>query len=67
MSDVKDSKYYLSKAEQCFRLSANSTDRKIAESLKQLGYEFVDEAIALGTDPVTVPESWRRPRSSPDQ
>lgn len=67
MSEVKDSKYYLSKAEQCFRLAANSTDKKIAEGLKQLGHEFADEAIALGADPATMPETWRRPRSSPDQ
>jgi hypothetical protein len=63
MSEIKDSKYYLGKAEQCFRLAANSTDRKITESLKELGYEFVDQAIALGADPATLPHSWRRPRS----
>ncbi|MFZ2008109.1 MAG: hypothetical protein WAV02_23720 [Stellaceae bacterium] len=66
MSEIKDRKYYLSKAEQCFRLAANSTDKKIAESLKDLGYEFVDQAIALGSDPTTLPALWRRPCSSPD-
>ena len=63
MSEVKDKRYYLGKAEQCFRLSANCTDKKIAEILKELGYEFVDQAVALGSDPFTLPESWRRPRS----
>jgi hypothetical protein len=47
MSEVKDKRYYLGKAEQCFRLSANCTDKKIAESLKELGYEFVDQAVAF--------------------
>jgi hypothetical protein len=60
VSEVKDSKYYLGKAEQCFRLAAGCTDTKIAESLKELGYEFVDEAIALGAEPATLPHSWRR-------
>jgi hypothetical protein len=63
MSQIKDARYYIGKAEQCFRLAAGSTNGKIAKSLKELGYEFLDEAIALGVDPVTLPESWRRPRS----
>jgi hypothetical protein len=63
MAQTKDAKYYLGKAEQCFRLAAGSTNGKIAKSLKELGYEFVDEAIALGADPATLRESWRRPRS----
>jgi hypothetical protein len=63
MSEVRDAKYYLGKAEQCFRLAANCTDKKIAESLRELGYEFVDEAISLGADPAALSESWRRPRS----
>jgi hypothetical protein len=50
----------LDKAEQCFRLAANSTDLKIGKSLGELGYEFADEAIALGADPATLPSSWGR-------
>jgi hypothetical protein len=62
MSEIKDAKYYLGKAEQCFRLAANSTDKKIIEALKELGYDFVDQAIGLGSDAAALPHSWRRPR-----
>jgi hypothetical protein len=66
MSEVKDTRYYLGKAEQCFRLAANCTDRKMAEGLKELGYDFVDQAIALGADPTKLAKHWRRPRYSTD-
>jgi hypothetical protein len=63
MSEAKDREYFLGKAEQCFRLAANCTDKKMAESLKELGYEFVDRAIALDADLASIPQAWRRPGS----
>jgi hypothetical protein len=62
MSEAKDARYFLSKAEQCFRLAASlETDRRAADLLRELGYEFVDQAVALGADPAVLPKSWRRP------
>jgi hypothetical protein len=63
MPQARDSRYWLEKARQCFSLAATIADKKMAESLRELGYEFVDEATALGFDPAMLPQSWRRPLS----
>ena len=60
MPGAPDKDYHIAKAEQCFRLAAGCTDRTIAASLRELGYEFVDTAVALGADRSLLPQEWRR-------
>ena len=62
MSEAKDERYYLLKAEQCFRLAGDCTDARLATSLRELGYEFVDEALVLGAEPSALPKEWLRPK-----
>ena len=62
MSDGQGKEYYIAKAEQCFRLAGGCTDAKLAASLRELGYEFVDKALALGAEPSALPREWRKPK-----
>jgi hypothetical protein len=66
MSNVRDKRYFLSKAEQCFRLADGILDREMVFRLRELGYEFVEQALQLGADPAGIPKCWRRPQK-PDR
>jgi len=55
VSDNHDAAYFAQKAAQCFRLARGCTDAELASRLRQLGYEFVREAIARGADPSSLP------------
>ncbi len=58
--EAPSAEYYLSKARQCFRLADATIDREVATQLRELGYEFIDQALAAGADPASFPETWRR-------
>ena len=55
-----DIPYCEGKARQCFRLADGCPDRVVALKLRQIGYEFVREALKLGADPATMPSEWLR-------
>jgi hypothetical protein len=57
MSDY-DVTYCESKARQCFRLADGCYDSAVAFTLRQIGYEFVHEALRLGADPAAMPPKW---------
>jgi len=58
MPDGRDIPYFEGKARQCFRLAAGCTVRQLAIKLRQMGYEFVGEALKLGANPATMPPKW---------
>jgi hypothetical protein len=51
MDDAHDKDYFVRKAQQCFRLADSCTDEGMAEKLRELGHEFMDEAVRRGADP----------------
>ena len=63
MSNVRDKRYFLSKAEQCFRLADGILDREMVFRLRELGYEFVEQALQWGADPAGIPNVGADPRS----
>jgi hypothetical protein len=55
-----DIAYCEGKARQCFRLADNCADKAVSIKLRQIGNEFVREALKLGADPSTMPPKWLR-------
>ena len=58
MHDDHHMTYFINKAQQCFRIAQNCSNEKVAFTIKQLGYEFVAEALNLGANPATLPRAW---------
>jgi hypothetical protein len=52
---VPDIDYFVGKAEQCFRLADACSDREVARRLRELGNEFLAEAVRRGADPDRLP------------
>jgi hypothetical protein len=61
--ETHDLAYCLQKAEQCFRLADATTDREAAFKLREIGHDFVRQALTLGADPGAVPHHWLPPNS----
>ena len=49
--DAHDKNYYLAKAEQCFRLARSCGDAEVAARLREIGHEFMAQALKLGAVP----------------
>jgi hypothetical protein len=60
MPQGQDIAYFEGKARQCFRLADGCTDSGLAAKLREIGYDFVEEALKLGANPETMPPHWFR-------
>ena len=63
---VRDPDYFLQKARQCFRLADSCSDRALSFKLRQLGLEFIGNAVELGADANNaLPLDWDGSARSP--